>query len=146
MENITCGLTRTELDAHQVGISQLCPALKPDGTQCNCPYSAHSSAPPVQGNYSILWILLYYIHFTYLYFICFWWLSFFLIFLFISYTPVTINHFHFSCSSLLKIAHTLTHLVHFLYLLLSLTLLSLSITFFLRTLHSSKSLAHSYSR
>ena len=41
MENITCGLTRAELDAHQVGISQLCPALKPDGTQCNCPYSAH---------------------------------------------------------------------------------------------------------
>mmetsp|Transcript_26879 Transcript_26879/g.36925 ORF Transcript_26879/g.36925 Transcript_26879/m.36925 type:complete len:128 (+) Transcript_26879:1-384(+) len=44
--NITCGLTRAELDAHQVGISQLCPALKPDGTQCNCPYSAHLSAPP----------------------------------------------------------------------------------------------------
>ena len=38
---ITCGLTRTELDAHKVGISQLCPALKPDGRLCNCPYSAH---------------------------------------------------------------------------------------------------------
>ncbi len=35
-------------DAHQVGISQLCPALKPDGTICNCPYSAHLSAPPQQ--------------------------------------------------------------------------------------------------
>ena len=58
MENITCGLTRAELDAHQVGISQLCPALKPDGTQCNCPYSAHLSAPapapaPAPGNYPI---------------------------------------------------------------------------------------------
>ena len=51
MENIiTCGLSRAELDAHRVGISQLCPALKPDGTQCNCPYSAHLSAPP-PGNY-----------------------------------------------------------------------------------------------
>ena len=48
MDNITCGLTRAELDAHQVGISQLCPALKPDGTQCNYPYSAHLSAPPQQ--------------------------------------------------------------------------------------------------
>ncbi len=36
------------MDAHQVGISQLCPALKPYGTQCNCPYSAHLSAPPQQ--------------------------------------------------------------------------------------------------
>ena len=54
MENITCGLTRAELDAHQVGISQLCPALKPDGTQCNRPYSAHHVAPPVQpGNYLV---------------------------------------------------------------------------------------------
>ena len=56
MENITCGLTRAELDGHKVGISQLCPALKPDGTQCNCPYSAHLSAPPQQlsGNISQL--------------------------------------------------------------------------------------------
>ncbi len=31
----------------------LCPALKPDGTLCNRPYSAHLSAPKQQlpGNY-----------------------------------------------------------------------------------------------
>ena len=44
-EKITCGLTRAVLDRHQVGISQLCPALKTDGTPCNCPYLAHASAP-----------------------------------------------------------------------------------------------------
>jgi hypothetical protein len=50
MENSTCGLTRAELDAHGVGISELCPALKRDKTQCNCPYAAHQ---PVQlGNAS----------------------------------------------------------------------------------------------
>jgi len=56
MENIT--LTRAELDAHQVGISQLCPALKPDGLKCNNPYSAHVSVPPATatGKYLILLI------------------------------------------------------------------------------------------
>ena len=47
MENFTCGLTQEKLDAHPtwITVEGRCVALKPDGTQCNCPYSAHLSAP-----------------------------------------------------------------------------------------------------
>eukprot|EP01035_Chromulina_nebulosa_P041870 gene41870-56705_t len=43
--NKTCGLNRGELDAHPTWITAIgiCTALKPDGAQCNCPYSAHES-------------------------------------------------------------------------------------------------------
>ena len=53
MENITCGLTQEKLDAHPTWITAegRCVALKPDGTQCNCPYSAHLSTPaPTSGH------------------------------------------------------------------------------------------------
>jgi hypothetical protein len=56
MENITCGLTQEKLDAHPTWITAegRCIALKPDGTQCNCPYSAHLSTPaPTSCNYLV---------------------------------------------------------------------------------------------
>jgi hypothetical protein len=41
----TCGLTRGELDLKGwVTAKGICIALKPDGTECNRPYSAHPSA------------------------------------------------------------------------------------------------------
>ena len=53
MENTTCGLTRAELDAHPTWITAegRCLALRPDGTQCKCTYSAHLSPAPALGNY-----------------------------------------------------------------------------------------------
>ena len=53
--NITCGLTRAELDAHPTWITLegSCVALRPDGTKCNCPYSAHFAPQAIQpaGSY-----------------------------------------------------------------------------------------------
>jgi hypothetical protein len=54
--NITCGLTRAELDAHPTWITLegSCVALRPDGTKCNCPYSAHfapQAIQPAAGSY-----------------------------------------------------------------------------------------------
>ena len=52
--NITCGLTRAELDAHPTWITLegSCVALRPDGTKCNCPYSAHFAPQAIQpGNF-----------------------------------------------------------------------------------------------
>jgi hypothetical protein len=48
--NITCGLTRAELDAHPTWITLegSCVALRPDGTKCNCPYSAHFAPQAIQ--------------------------------------------------------------------------------------------------
>ena len=48
----TCGLTQEKLDAHPTWITDvgICVALKPDGTKCNCPYSAHKSLQiPTRG-------------------------------------------------------------------------------------------------
>ncbi len=55
MENITCGLTRGELDRHSTWITAegICIALKPNKTKCNCAYSAHLSNPVPGNNYHI---------------------------------------------------------------------------------------------
>ncbi len=58
--NITCGLSRAELNAHGVKISELCPALKPDGSVCGCPYSAHSLT------HRLVSFILIYLYFTFL--------------------------------------------------------------------------------
>ena len=61
--NITCGLTRAELDAHPTWITLegSCVALRPDGTKCNCPYSAHFAPQAIQpaGSYPLTVLLLY---------------------------------------------------------------------------------------
>jgi hypothetical protein len=65
--NITCGLTRAELDAHPTWITLegSCVALRPDGTKCNCPYSAHfapQQAIQPAGSYPVP---VYFIHHTF---------------------------------------------------------------------------------
>ena len=44
----TCGLTQEKLDNHPNWVTErgICIALKPDGTECRRPYSAHLSHHP----------------------------------------------------------------------------------------------------
>eukprot|EP01035_Chromulina_nebulosa_P033667 gene33667-45088_t len=51
-----CGLTQSELDAHPTWMSDvgICNVLKPDGTICNFPYSAHPSQTGLIGSDALI--------------------------------------------------------------------------------------------